>query len=521
MKKIISFFAVISTLICGIAFAEVDSDRTIKVNREYEDSLEEYSEIDYFNFDLSKQGSVQIEFEADVEGKYNVVMYAVDDDNKQIQSTTFYANYNTTSGRETYFANKLRLPAGEYRIKVSGNNSNFSDEYYNIQVNYSQESKGNYEVETNNTAIEAMEIEPNETITGNLQASSDIDYYMIELPYDGRIQVNFEYYYKGAYNVTLYRIENNSLKEVQTVRANTQIKPYANECFNQVFDKLRVPAGTYYIKVSSATYCNNDYNLNVFYSIERYGNFEREINDEARNATEIYNNVEWFGNLNSNRDIDYYVAYIDNGELKLQFEIPQNAKYSVAIYKETIDGKLVSVANKEVNSENTIIDISDINESGRYYFKVSSRTYSNEDYKIKYMNNLYTPIYPIATTIYLQIGNKYMTVNDVQRLIDNNGTTPVLKDGRTMLPIRAVIEALGGSIEWDANAFATTVKIGNKNIYIKIGEKVAYVNGTAKKLDVASTTINGRTMLPLRFVMENLGGNVTWDDNTQRVKIVY
>ena len=137
------------------------------------------------------------------------------------------------------------------------------------------------------------------------------------------------------------------------------------------------------------------------------------------------------------------------------------------------------------------------------------------------MNNLYTQSYPTTTTIYLQIGNKYMTVNDAQRLIDNNGTTPVLKAGRTMLPIRAVIEALGGSIEWDANAFATTVKIGNKNIYIKIGEKVAYVNGIAKKLDVASTTINGRTMLPIRFVMENLGGNVTWDANTQKVKIVY
>ena len=53
------------------------------------------------------------------------------------------------------------------------------------------------------------------------------------------------------------------------------------------------------------------------------------------------------------------------------------------------------------------------------------------------------------------------------------------------------------------------------------GDKVAYVNGTAKTLDVPAQLINQRTMLPLRFVMENLGGNVTWDDATQIVVIKY
>jgi len=261
--------------------------------------------------------------------------------------------------------------------------------------------------------------------------------------------------------------------------------------------------------------------LTVLYNIERYGNFEEEVNDTTQTATEIYNNIAYSGNLNSNKDIDCYVGYVTNGTLKIEFQIPEGAKYSVNLSKENLDGKLISVANKEINKDNKVIEINDIAEACRYYFKVSARTYSNEDYTIKFMNNIYTPVYQGTTQIDLQIGNQYMNVNGSARLIDNNGTMPVLSNGRTMLPIRAVIEALGGTIEWDDNTFTTTVTIGNKNIKIKIGDKVAYVNGTAKSLDVPAQLINQRTMLPLRFIMENLGGNVTWEDATQIVRIKY
>ena len=158
MKKIISLLALMVIMMCGVVYAEeIDSDKTIKLNRYITDSLDDYNEVDYFNFDLSRQGSVQIEFEFEVEGKYTVKLYDVDN-NKEIQSTSFYTNYNTTSGSETLYANKLRLPAGDYRIKVSTSSSSFTDENYRIRVNYEQESKGNYEVESNNDAKSAMEI---------------------------------------------------------------------------------------------------------------------------------------------------------------------------------------------------------------------------------------------------------------------------------------------------------------------------------------------------------------------------
>ena len=272
-------------------------------------------------------------------------------------------------------------------------------------------------------------------------------------------------------------------------------------------------------RIERFTIGRNDFSLTVFHNIERYGNFEEEFNDTTQSAVEIYNNIVYTGNLSSNRDVDYYAGYINKGELKLEFEIPQDSKYSVNISKEGTNGSLVSVTTKEVNNENKVIEVEGVEESCRYYFKVASKTYSNGDYTIKILNNIYVPVYQGTTTIDLQIGNKYMNVNGVGRLIDNNGTMPVLSSGRTMLPIRAVIEALGGTIEWDNDTFTTTIKIDNKNMKIKVGDKVAYVNGAAKSLDVPAQLINQRTMLPLRFVMENLGGTVTWDDNTQIVVI--
>lgn len=53
-------------------------------------------------------------------------------------------------------------------------------------------------------------------------------------------------------------------------------------------------------------------------------------------------------------------------------------------------------------------------------------------------------------TLTMQIGNPVMTVNGADKSIDENGTAPVIENGRTLVPIRAVIEAMGGNVTWDA-----------------------------------------------------------------------
>ena len=55
-------------------------------------------------------------------------------------------------------------------------------------------------------------------------------------------------------------------------------------------------------------------------------------------------------------------------------------------------------------------------------------------------------------TITLQIGNPVMTVNNEGKPIDENGTAPVIINSRTLLPVRAVVEEMGGTVTWEADA---------------------------------------------------------------------
>lgn len=125
--------------------------------------------------------------------------------------------------------------------------------------------------------------------------------------------------------------------------------------------------------------------------------------------------------------------------------------------------------------------------------------------------------------IVLQIGNSMFTVNGDSIALDS---PPVIKNGRTLLPIRAIIEALGGTVGWDGTARKATVTLGSATIEFWIGWNAATVNGMSTLIDstnakVVPEIINSRTMLPLRFVSENLGCSVVWADATRTITIAY
>ena len=126
---------------------------------------------------------------------------------------------------------------------------------------------------------------------------------------------------------------------------------------------------------------------------------------------------------------------------------------------------------------------------------------------------------PTGTTIIkLVVGKSAFTVNGKSKTLDS---PPVIKNGRTLLPIRPVIESLGGTVAWDSATRKVTIKLGSTTIELWIDKKNAKVNGVTKTLDVAPQIINGRTMVPVRFVSENLGAKVDWDDKTKTITITY
>lgn len=124
------------------------------------------------------------------------------------------------------------------------------------------------------------------------------------------------------------------------------------------------------------------------------------------------------------------------------------------------------------------------------------------------------------TEVILQIDNPIMTVNGTEKEIDPGiGTSPVIIDDRTLLPIRAVIEEIGGTVDWNGDTREVTLTYNDNTIRLVIDSTTAYLNNAANTLDTAPTIIKDRTMLPIRFIAESFDFDVDWDGTTQTVTI--
>ena len=134
---------------------------------------------------------------------------------------------------------------------------------------------------------------------------------------------------------------------------------------------------------------------------------------------------------------------------------------------------------------------------------------------------LYREINDTNSVITLQIDNPVMYVNGAEVYVDETGSAPRIVDGRTLLPIRAVVENLGGGVEWNDAEQSATINYNGNTIVYTIGSNTVVVNGQAQTLDSAPELINDRTMIPIRATMENLGIQIEWSDPTRTATIIY
>lgn len=111
-----------------------------------------------------------------------------------------------------------------------------------------------------------------------------------------------------------------------------------------------------------------------------------------------------------------------------------------------------------------------------------------------------------------------VSVNDMPVSMD---VPPVIENDRTLVPIRAFIEALGGTvITWDADTATAHIQSEKGDILsIQIGTKILFMNGDAYELDVPAKIIGDRTMVPLRVISETLKYDVEWIAETREIKI--
>jgi len=120
------------------------------------------------------------------------------------------------------------------------------------------------------------------------------------------------------------------------------------------------------------------------------------------------------------------------------------------------------------------------------------------------------------TTILLQIGSTQMQVNGQTQELDSE---PVIVNDRTLVPIRAIIEAMGGTVLWEQDTQTATLNYGDDEIKLIIDNETAYLNDAPNVLDTAPIVINDRTMLPIRFIAESFDFDVEWDNEIQEITI--
>ena len=113
--------------------------------------------------------------------------------------------------------------------------------------------------------------------------------------------------------------------------------------------------------------------------------------------------------------------------------------------------------------------------------------------------------------VYVQVGNEILGFE-----------TPPVTDaetGRTLVPMRFLLEKLGADVGWYAEHQMIVAQKDGLSVEMTVGNPIATVNGQSVEMDTAPRVINNRTMIPLRFLSENLGYDVEWNETTKTAVI--
>jgi hypothetical protein len=113
-----------------------------------------------------------------------------------------------------------------------------------------------------------------------------------------------------------------------------------------------------------------------------------------------------------------------------------------------------------------------------------------------------------------------ITVTLNGNIVDFPNQQPTIVDGRTLIPLRGVFDNMGYSIDWDGDTKTVTLEKDGSRISIQIGEAALYIDGSPVTIDVPAQIINGSTMIPMRAVADATGAKVLWDGDTKIATIV-
>jgi transcriptional regulator CtsR len=210
---------------------------------------------------------------------------------------------------------------------------------------------------------------------------------------------------------------------------------------------------------------------------------------------------------------------VSSSKIKLTWEDNSDNETGFKIDRKKSGGSYSQIASVDENA-NTYTDTG-LTGNTKYYYRI--RAY-NDTGNSAYSSETYVTTSGIETTIKMVVGNTSYYVNNQLKTMD---TAPIIQESRTLLPIRFVSEAIGAKVIWSNNERKVTITLEGTTIELWIGVSYARVNGEYKIIDSTNTAVTpiivepGRTMLPLRFVSENLDSQVDWNSSKKEVTVTY
>lgn len=169
-----------------------------------------------------------------------------------------------------------------------------------------------------------------------------------------------------------------------------------------------------------------------------------------------------------------------------------------------IPGIVTAVPNADfIDSEGTT-DIGDATHTNADGQKLLGTRYAEKVLAMVY--NPKVDLGPVPSSEYKVILKEKYLITDVD---------PMLLGARIFVPLRAIFEGLGATVEWEEETETITGTKNDKVVVLTIGSETATINDTQVTLDAVPVVIDGRTLVPVRFIAESLGATVEWDEPTK------
>ena len=500
MKKIVSLILCVA-LMCSMiitvnAANELDNAKAYSLGSEKSSSINEKVPTKVYYFDLITSALIDVDFSGEMEYVY-LTLY--DKDGKQIWRKNPRWN-NTTE--EISFQESIYLCRGRYYITISKYGNRYGDFSFTINENPVYETFSEKRNGTNNTVKTASQMYKGQQYIGCLALNDDCDIYKFSSSRTGKntltLNANAEYIYikiydsKGAEMWSRNPRWNNTTEEISFC------------------EDIYLTSGDYYLSISTygSRYCEYDFEMVSTSSNESFAESHGGINNKLKAANIIAINTEYTGALCLNDDVDFYRININDSEVELN--VTANMEYVyLKLYDES--GKEIWYDYPRWNNTTEEISFSETLklEKGLYFFSVSKYGDRFGNYDFHFTNGGKVISAPPVSEIKVILNGEAIKFDQ----------PPVSDSGRTMVPLRAIFEALGAKVEWNQSTQKITSAKGSNKVTLTLGSKTMYKNGSAITLDVPPKVVNSRTLVPVRAVAEAYGCDVKWEQHSQTVII--